>query len=277
MSNVKEDINLQIGMAKVYVNGQEIGRQANAAELTASPMFINVDLYDLPHYDKLLEGWDTKLQVELYEEDYNKMKMMMPLLEEVKGDGSQVNGLTDGKLWQRVRDKTMKIVVHPAQLEDDVTDYDITIYKAFPTAEYKKTYGKDVSTAVVTFQGLARTSDPYKASNYFCIGEDRLSVRPLLMDAETNTTGNEIEVVFNEKIDPNTIDKSKFILTGTEAQIGEVVIDDTDDEGKTLVLKLSGNVEVSESVELKLEYRAVHSYTYDANKVSTIQVDNTVV
>ncbi|WP_214480966.1 hypothetical protein [Bacillus sp. SM2101] len=165
-----EDIKVLYGMSDILVDGMNIGVQADAAEFIAKPELIDIDLYELKHYDKLIEAWDVRLKCAMHEEDYDKIMMILPFAEEIK-DGVTTKGIQDGKLWQSAREKAKEITVHPRKLPVDDKSYDITIFKAFPNTEYKRRYGKDTSKIEVEFQALARTGDPSTAGNYFRIGE----------------------------------------------------------------------------------------------------------
>ncbi|WP_286231317.1 hypothetical protein [Neobacillus mesonae] len=163
-------INVPFGMADITVEGESIGLQADAATFTAEPKYVDIETYELGLYDKYLEGWDVKVKVVFQEESYEKLKIALPVLEEVT-TGSEKIGLKDGRLHQRVRDKGKEIKIHPRDAGLS-KEFDVTIFKAYPVGVFERKYGKETSKFEVEFVGLPMTGDSTKGGNFFLIGED---------------------------------------------------------------------------------------------------------
>ncbi|MBS4207444.1 hypothetical protein [Bacillus sp. FJAT-50079] len=167
MSN---EIKVGFGLADITIGGQDMGLQGDAATFTAEPQYLDVETYELGLYDLYLDSWAVSLKVVFQEESFDKLKMALPALDEIK-NGATTIGLTDGKIHQRMRDKAVEIKVHPKDAGAD-TDYDLTIFKAFPTGAFERVYGKDVVKYEVEFKALPLTGDSSKGGNYFRIGQE---------------------------------------------------------------------------------------------------------
>lgn len=168
------DIRIPIGLCSIKVGAEDLAHQGDAAVFTAEPQYIDIDLYDLPKYDKILDGWDVRLTVTLDEESYEAIMQSLSASEaELHHVMNDVIGVKDGKLHQRMRNKAKEIVIHPNDLPENDDSFDITIFKAIAVSGYQRTYGKEQSKWEVTFEGLSRTGDPTQAGNYFHIGQFR--------------------------------------------------------------------------------------------------------
>ncbi|MEB1806596.1 MAG: hypothetical protein LPK26_04685 [Bacillaceae bacterium] len=168
-----EDIKLQYGMCNIYVDGiQEFKLQGDVAEFSAEPEYEDIDLYEIPHYDKVVTGWNVTFKVVLEDNSYQALKAGLPMLEETIDDttGDTIS-FTDGKLMQRGRDKAKELRIHPRELDEADTKFDLTIFKAFPVSAYEKKFGKELSKWEIEFVGLSKTADPKAVGNYFKIGE----------------------------------------------------------------------------------------------------------
>ncbi|WP_404403799.1 hypothetical protein [Jeotgalibacillus malaysiensis] len=168
---MSEAIKIPFGMAQITVNGEDVGLQGDAAVFSATPTYIDVEVYEMGVYDKALEKWEVMLTVRFAQEDYSKFKMAMPHLEELTDVEGNVTGLTDGKLMQRARDKAVEVVVHPIEAGDS-KEFDVTVFKAFPVGTFERTYGKEASVYEVEFMALPRTGNINQHGNYFRIGEE---------------------------------------------------------------------------------------------------------
>lgn len=167
-----EDLRLTIGMASITYGGVEVPHQADACVFSASPILQEVDLYLAPAYDRIVEGWEVSVTVVVDEETYEGYKMALAGVEELKDSTTQeVTGLTDGVGMKSLRKEAKELVIHPADLPIDDKSFDITIFKAIPTSEVERTYGKELAGYEITFTGLHRTGDPKQSGNYFRIGE----------------------------------------------------------------------------------------------------------
>ncbi|WP_391115988.1 hypothetical protein [Psychrobacillus sp. L3] len=164
------EIKVGFGLADIKVGGLDIGLQGDGATFTAEPNYLDVETYELGLYDLYLDSWSVKLKVVFQEEGFEKLKMALPALQELKEDG-EVVGMTDGRIHQRVRDKAQEITIHPKDAGED-TDYDITVFKAYPTGAFERAYGKEVVKYEVEFIGLPRTGDGSTGGNYFRIGQE---------------------------------------------------------------------------------------------------------
>jgi hypothetical protein len=167
-----EDIKIPFGLADIKIDGKDIGLQADVATFTAEPKYIDIESYELGGvYDKYLEGWIVKLKVVFEEESYEKLKMALPVLEEVTV-GIEKIGLKDGRLHQRIRDKAKEIKIHPRGVGND-KQFDVTIFKAYPVGQWERKYGKEKVKFEVEFEVLPNTGDSSKGGNFFLIGEDK--------------------------------------------------------------------------------------------------------
>jgi hypothetical protein len=173
-----EDFRLTIGQAKITVDGDELNvHQADAAVFTAEPELIDVDLYDLVAYDKIVNGWKVEVKLVFDDENYEGFKLALAGVKEITDTDSETGqttttGLTDSPSLKSLRQTAKEIVIHPADLPSTDQRFDITIFKAVPTGSFERTYGKEQSSYEVTLTGLARTADATQASNYFRIGTD---------------------------------------------------------------------------------------------------------
>lgn len=164
---MSDNIQLQYGKCDIYVDGnKEFPILGDVAEFVAEPEFEDIDLYEVPHYDKVLTGWNVSFKIVLEDNSFQALKLGLPTLEETEN-----GGLTDGGLFQRARDKAKEIRVHPHGVDATNLEADLTIFKAFPITSYEKKFGKELSKWEIQFQGLARTADATKVGNYFKIGE----------------------------------------------------------------------------------------------------------
>jgi hypothetical protein len=164
------EINLGFGLADILVNNVDIGSQGDKAVFSAEPVYLDVESYENGLWDKYLEKWNVKLKVVLEEESYEKLKLALPVLEEVKSaDGLTTIGLQDGGAHQLVRSKAQTITVHPRGNGTDKT-YDVTIHKAYPTGVLERTYGKEVSKYEIEFMAFPKTGNSKDPGNYFLIG-----------------------------------------------------------------------------------------------------------
>lgn len=166
-----DEIKLQYGLCDITVGGtKEFAILGDVAEFTAEPQFEDIDLYEIPAYDKLLTGWDVRLKVVLEDYQYKNLELAMPMMKKITV-GIEDIGFTDGGLYQKARDKAVEIVIHPRDLLASDKQFDLTVFKAFPTTSFQKQYGKELSKWEVEFVGLSKTADPKQAGNYFLIGE----------------------------------------------------------------------------------------------------------
>ncbi|WP_373892770.1 hypothetical protein [Virgibacillus sp. CBA3643] len=156
--------NLTIGMADITIDGTSVPRQADAAVFSAEPVIQEVDLYLVPAYDRIIEGWtvSTTVVVDEYSLEYYQMAL--------GGMEEDETGFTDGKGMKSLRKEAKEVVIHPRDMGDD-TSLDITIFKAVPTGAFERTFGKEVAGYEITLTGLHKTGDPKQAGNYFRIGE----------------------------------------------------------------------------------------------------------
>jgi gamma-glutamylcyclotransferase (GGCT)/AIG2-like uncharacterized protein YtfP len=249
-----KDVNILFGMCDIWINGKKIeNRQADKAQFSAEAKYIDIDLYDLPHYDKILESWDVKLNAVFYEEDYETIMRTLPHLEEIKDSVTgETKSLVDGKLWQRVRkDKCVEIRLHPRELPETDKHFDITLFKAFPNTQFNRVFGKEVGKIEVEFVGLARTGDPSQMANYFCIGEVPDVVMPQFVSAETDVTGGELLVKFDESLS-STINTAGFTLKGTLATVVGAALDPADTTNKTVKLTLNPLVAIGDTVTIDI-------------------------
>jgi|GEM_PF-5269660 len=168
MSN---EIKVGFGLADITIDGVDVGLQGDGATFTAEPKYIDVETYEMGLYDLYLDGWDVKLSVTFQDENFDKLKMALPALEEITDELDAVVGLKDGALHQRMRAKASEIVVHPRDAGVS-TDSDITIFKAFPTGVFERKYGKEVVAYTVEFKALPLTGNPSQGGNFFRIGKE---------------------------------------------------------------------------------------------------------
>lgn len=161
-------IQLSYGLADITVDGVDIGLQGGAAEFTAEPVFYEVSNYEIGLYDMVLDTWNVRLSVSLAQEDFAKLKMALPMLEEIKESTTTV-GVKDGAIGQKARDLAKEIVVSPRSITG--TSGDITIFKAFPTGAFVKGFGKEASTYTVEFRALSKTGAK-AAGEFFRIGNE---------------------------------------------------------------------------------------------------------
>jgi len=165
-----EDIKIGFGLADIKIDGKDIGLQGDSAEFMAEPVMLEIETYELGVYDYYLDSWNVTLKVVLQDESFEKLKMALPALQEIK-DGASTVGLTDGATHQRMRDKAVEIQVCPRDA-GGTTDYDITIFKALPTGGFTRAYGKDVNTYEVEFRALPKTGNYKTGGNFFRIGNE---------------------------------------------------------------------------------------------------------
>jgi hypothetical protein len=168
------EINLGFGLADIKVGGVDIGSQGDSAEFSAEPVYLDIESYENGLYDRYLEKWNVKLKVVMEEESYEKLQMALPVLEQVEvGNPLELVGLKDGGAHQRVRSKAKEVSVHPRGNGTDAS-YDITIYMAYPTGVFKRTYGKELTKYEIEFTAFPKTGQSKNSGNYFLIGEDPL-------------------------------------------------------------------------------------------------------
>ncbi|MBU9714417.1 hypothetical protein [Evansella tamaricis] len=164
---MSEDIKLQYGKCDVYVDGEKaVDLIGEACTFTATPQYEDIDLYEIPNYDKSLEGWEVTFSLVLEDYAKEKLELGMPML------SNQLGALVDGRLGQRARDKAVELRIRPRGADITDTQDDLVIYKAFPVSPFEKTYGKEKSTWTIEFEALSKTADPSQAGNYFSIGEE---------------------------------------------------------------------------------------------------------
>lgn len=162
-------IKVGFGLADIEIDGKDMGLQGDAAEFTATPNYLDVETFELGLYDLYLDNWDVKLKVVFQEENFEKLKMAIPALQE-STTGGDVVGLVDGGIHKRMRGNAVEIKIHPKDAGLD-TDTDITIYKAYPTGSFSRVYGKEVVKFEVEFIALPVSGDGSAGGNYFLIGE----------------------------------------------------------------------------------------------------------
>jgi hypothetical protein len=156
---------LGFGLADILVDGEDIGSQGDAAVLGIEPIYIDVESYENGLWDKYLEKWEVKLKVVLEDTSFDKLKLALPALD----DEGVVNGLQDGGAHQLVRSKAKKVTIHPrAKGVDKSTD--VTIYMAYPTGVFERTYGKETTKYEVEFMAFPKTANSKDPGNYFLIG-----------------------------------------------------------------------------------------------------------
>jgi hypothetical protein len=173
MSN--NEIKVGFGLADITIDGQDMGLQGDGATFSAEPKYIEVETYEMGIYDLYLDGWDVKLAVTFQDENFDKLKMALPALDEIK-NGAETVGLTDSAMHQRMRDKAVEIIVHPRDAGES-SDSDVTIFKAYPQGVFERKYGKEVAQYTVEFKALPLTGDPKKGGNFFRIGQEATSTK----------------------------------------------------------------------------------------------------
>ncbi|UNC92713.1 hypothetical protein [Candidatus Contubernalis alkaliaceticus] len=127
--------------------------------------YQDVDLFTIPHFDKVLVGWNVRLKVVVNQENYSKLKLALPMLKHV--EQGMDNWLTDEQLFKRGRNFAKTIHVRPQ--DADSLKYDVLIYRGFPVSSYERKYGKEISKYEVEFIALAKGLET-DISNYFRIG-----------------------------------------------------------------------------------------------------------
>lgn len=163
------EIKLSYGLAEITVGGTDIGLQGGAAEFTAEPIVYDIENYEVGLWDQVLDSWNVRLSVNFAQEDFEKLKLAIPFMQEIKQTTTTI-GLKDGAIGQTARALAKEIVVHPKSFGAS-TEGDITIFKAFPTGSFKKSYGKEASTYTVEFRGLSKTGAK-TAGEFFRIGKE---------------------------------------------------------------------------------------------------------
>lgn len=167
---ILSEIKVGFGLADIKIGGEDIGLQGDGAVFTAEPNYLDIETYELGLYDLYLDSWSVKLKVVFQEEGFEKLKMAIPALDELEML-SEVVGLTDGRIHQRMRGKGQEITIHPKDAGNDSSS-DITIYKAYPTGSFERVYGKEIVKYEVEFVALPRTGSSKAGGNYFHIGEE---------------------------------------------------------------------------------------------------------
>jgi hypothetical protein len=160
---------LGFGLADIIVDSVDIGSQGDKAVLSIEPNYLDVESYENGLWDKYLEKWTVKLKVVLEDTSFDKLKVALPALDEVKDAQSAVIGLQDGGAHQLVRAKAKQLTIHPRAKGTDKST-DVTIYLAYPTGVLERTYGKEVTKYEVEFMAFPKTSNSKDPGNYFLIG-----------------------------------------------------------------------------------------------------------
>lgn len=165
------EIKVGFGLADIKIDGEDMGLQGDAATFSAEPVYLDVETYEVGLWDLYLDSWDVKLTVNFQQEDFDKLKLALPALDELKDEEGKTVGMTDSALHQRMRNRAKEITVHAKDAGAD-TSYDITIFKAFPTGAFERVYGKEVVTYEVEFIGLPVHGDSAQGGRYFRIGDE---------------------------------------------------------------------------------------------------------
>lgn len=161
-----------IGVADITIGGNKVPNQADAAVFTAEPILLDVDLYQVPNYDKILEGYNVQVQIVVDEDCIQGYEMALAGMEVVDSE-ILVNppiGLYDGGNQQSMRSKAKEVIIHPVAFGED-DSYDIIIHKAIPIGSFERTYGKEKTSYTITLQGLAKTANVKDVNQYFQIGK----------------------------------------------------------------------------------------------------------
>lgn len=128
----------------------------------------------------------------------------------------------------------------------------------FGTNTFYGNYGDSI--AVKQGAGL---EPPYKDIRFTNLDYDPLATvlvdqaLPTLTGAVSDEGGSYIDLLFNEAIDPYSIDASKFILHGTEAKVATASLDTRYPKSTNVRLNLEGNLQYNETITLSLTAGAV--------------------
>lgn len=166
MSN---EIKVGFGLADITIDDKDMGLQGDAAVFTAEPIMLEVDTFEAGIWDYYIDGWNVTLSVTFQDENFEKLKMALPTLDEIEVNG-EVVGLTDSGMHQRIRNRAVEVNVHPRDAEDTSTD--VTIFKAVPVGVFERTYGKETAGYQVEFRGLPVSGNVTKGGNFFRIGDE---------------------------------------------------------------------------------------------------------
>lgn len=165
------------GLADIKVDGVDVGAQADAAELSIEPIYIDVETYESGIWDKYVDRYDVKLKVVFEAQSYDKIQLAFPLLQEVEGmTAGTVSGMKDSGAQKRVRSLAKPVTIHPREKAPSDKEYDVTLYLAYPIGVYTRTYAKEVAKYEVEFIAFPRFSDSTKAGNYVLFGTDELDM-----------------------------------------------------------------------------------------------------
>lgn len=149
--------------------------QAEGGELNIEPEFEDVAFQDFGSspYDQRIAGYVGELTVVVGQNDLKLMQKLFSYHSEIVNASvpGEVVGLTDAKIGQSMREKSVPVKIHPREMGASPA-LDINIYKMAGTGALNRTYETAQGTYEVTLSMYIRDgADPTKPGNFYYIGD----------------------------------------------------------------------------------------------------------
>ncbi|UOB21515.1 hypothetical protein [Macrococcus armenti] len=176
MANI--EMELQSG-EKLYFRGKatDDGKdflQTEGGVFTVEPKMKPIEFEDTGEstLDDRVTGWEAKLKLTVSQESLELIQLSMAGAHAIKdSEGSTLVGITDGPLGSSNRDRAIKMVIHPRDLDPSDKSKDIVIYKAASTSGFERAYKNEQGKFDLEFNVYPRDNfDMSKPGNFFHIG-----------------------------------------------------------------------------------------------------------
>jgi hypothetical protein len=166
-------VTIGTGVDAVVLDGQNYF-QADGGELNIEPQFEEITFQDYGSspYDKRISGYTGELKVVVGQNDLKLMQKLFSYHADIMSTGATptLQGVTDAKIGQSMREKAVPVIIHPREMGAD-TSLDIHIYKMAGTGAFNRTYESAQGKYEVTLEMFMRDgANPTQDGNFYYIG-----------------------------------------------------------------------------------------------------------
>lgn len=156
--------------------------QVEGGEVKLTPQFAEIQFADTGEtiHDRRVTGYEGTLTLSVGQDDIDVFRLALAASKPITdAKTNKVVGLTDLRVGASMKEKAVKVTIHPRQY--DTKDYDIVIYQMASTGDFSKAYNMEQGNVAVELTMFPREgADFTQDSNFFYIGpiDPNAAVKP---------------------------------------------------------------------------------------------------
>lgn len=156
--------------------------QVEGGEVKLTPQFAEIQFADTGEtiHDRRITGYEGTLTLSVGQDDIEVFRLALAASKPITdAKTNKVVGLTDLRVGASMKEKAVKVTIHPRQY--DTKDYDIVIYQMASTGDFSKAYNMEQGSVAVELTMFPREgADFTQDSNFFYIGpiDPNAAVKP---------------------------------------------------------------------------------------------------